>query len=136
MPLFPQGLFLPAALPKTSDPSRKCQAIPTATPAACASKFQPEPRLHGQSASLPGLWLQHWKDVGVLGTKPGLEPHHPSLLSSGSGSSDVTVRPECCHYSKMDTGPSTSTLKGPSHPKIGSRILTGGKLAYNSLKGQ
>lgn len=63
----------------------------------------------------------------MLGTKPGLGPQHPSLLSLGSDSSDVTVHPEC-HYSKMDTGPSTSTLKGQVTLKLALEFWLGENL--------
>lgn len=121
--------FLPAVLPKTSDQHTTAKLFPQrlqlrvqATASVCV------PGLRGQSTSQLELWPQHWQDLGVLVTKPRLIPQHPSLLSpSGSGSADVTVRPEC-HYSRISTGPSTSTLKWPNHPKTGSKILAGENL--------
>lgn len=35
VPLCLQGLFLPAALPKTFNPTQRCQTTPTATPSTC-----------------------------------------------------------------------------------------------------
>lgn len=122
----PRGLFLPAALPKTSDqlPSyshRTPLHVQAAAVPAC------EPGLLVRT-SQPGPWPQHWQELGVLVTKPGLGPLRPSLLSSGSA--DVTVSPECCPCSRIHTGSSTSTLKGPNHHEIGSRISAREKLTY------
>lgn len=123
----PRGLFLPAALPKTSDqlPSyshRTPLHVQAAAVPAC------EPRLLVRVPASQNCSLSTGRNLGVLVTKPGLGPLRPSLLSSGSA--DVTVSPECCPYSRIHTGSSTSTLKGPSHHEIGSRISAREKLTY------